>query len=153
MNNVDKQKLKKSNHIFIQSNDPRFNYSFHKEDLIKETEKHPEIINIAQYDYGFIRKPGDDKRLPEFVKYIRTKLPKSSIRVYTNGDFLTIEKYLKLKYAGVDIFEITQHSETPSATGRRVAPDPLPWRSRPWCGASACREDRYLQAGFYSRRP
>ena len=67
MNNVDKQKLKKSNHIFIQSNDPRFNYSFHKEDLIKETEKHPEIINIAQYDYGFIRKPGDDKRLPELI--------------------------------------------------------------------------------------
>lgn len=59
--------LKKSNHIFIQSNDPRFNYAFHNEKTIKDFNKHPEVINISQYDYGFVRKPGDDKNMPELI--------------------------------------------------------------------------------------
>ena len=35
-----KKELQKSKHIYIQSNDPRFNYGFHKEDDIKVTGKH-----------------------------------------------------------------------------------------------------------------
>jgi hypothetical protein len=68
VNNVQlKKQLNKSKHVFIQSNDPRFNYGFHKEDDIKEFNKAPEVINIAQYDYSFVRKPGNDKELPELV--------------------------------------------------------------------------------------
>ena len=62
-----KKELQKAKHIYIQSNDPRFNYGFHKEEDIKEFEKTPEVINIAQYDYGFVRKHGDDKTLPELI--------------------------------------------------------------------------------------
>jgi len=62
-----KKELQKSKHVFIQSNDPRFNYGFHDESAIDNFEKAPEVINLAQYDYSFIRKDGDDKQLPELI--------------------------------------------------------------------------------------
>ena len=67
MNNADKKKLKQSKHIYIQSNDPRFNYGFHQEDDIETFNKTPEVINLAQYDYSFVRNEGDDKNLPELI--------------------------------------------------------------------------------------
>lgn len=71
MNKVElhqvKKELKKSKHVYIQSNDPRFNYGFHKEDDIQEFNKTPEVVNLAQYDYSFIRQDGDDKQLPELI--------------------------------------------------------------------------------------
>ena len=67
MNNVDKKKLKQSKHIYIQSNDPRFNYGFHQEEDIEAFNKNPEVINLAQYDYSFVRSEGDDKNLPELI--------------------------------------------------------------------------------------
>lgn len=66
-NNQLKKELQKSKHVFIQSNDPRFNYGFHKEEDIQEFNKIPEIINLSQYDYSFIRKPGNDNELPELI--------------------------------------------------------------------------------------
>ncbi len=62
-----KKELQKSNHIYIQSNDPRFNYGFHKEKTIKDFEKTPEVINLSQYDYSFIREDDDDRKLPELI--------------------------------------------------------------------------------------
>ena len=67
MNKAGLKELKKSKHIYIQSNDPRFNYGFHKESDIKQFEKTPEVINLAQYDYSFVRDNGDDKQLPELI--------------------------------------------------------------------------------------
>lgn len=71
MNKVElhqvKKELQKSKHVYIQSNDPRFNYGFHKEDDIQEFNKTPEVVNLAQYDYSFIRQDGDDKKLPELI--------------------------------------------------------------------------------------
>ena len=68
MNDIQlKNEIKKSKHVFIQSNDPRFNYGFHKEDDIQKFNKQPEVINLAQYDYSFIRTDGDDKQLPELI--------------------------------------------------------------------------------------
>ena len=68
MNKVQiKKQLQESKHIFIQSNDPRFNYGFHKEDDIQEFQKTPEVINLAQYDYSFVRQDGHDKKLPELI--------------------------------------------------------------------------------------
>ena len=61
------KQLKESKHIYIQSNDPRFNYGFHKEDDIKEFNKTPEVINLAQYDYSFIRQDDDDRKLPDLI--------------------------------------------------------------------------------------
>jgi len=62
-----KKELQKSKHIYIQSNDPRFNYGFHKEEDIEDFQKIPEVINLAQYDYSFVRNDGDDKNLPELI--------------------------------------------------------------------------------------
>ena len=65
-----KKQLEKSKHVYIQSNDPRFNYGFHKEEDIQEFNKQPEVINLAQYDYSFIRTGGDDKQLPELIRHL-----------------------------------------------------------------------------------
>ena len=68
MNKVQmKKELQKSKHVFIQSNDPRFNYGFHKEDDINQFQKTPEVINLAQYDYSFVRKDGSENKLPELI--------------------------------------------------------------------------------------
>ena len=64
---MNAKELQKSKHIYIQSNDPRFNYGFHKEDDIKEFNKQPEVVNLAQYDYSFIRDDSNDKRLPDLI--------------------------------------------------------------------------------------
>tara|TARA_R110000824_G_C14678886_1_gene619997 strand:+ start:9 stop:437 length:429 start_codon:yes stop_codon:yes gene_type:complete len=64
---MNKKELQKSKHIFIQSNDPRFNYGFHRENDIQEFQKQPDIINLAQYDYSFVREPGSDNKLPELI--------------------------------------------------------------------------------------
>ena len=44
-----------------------FNYGFHKEEDIEDFQKIPEVINLAQYDYSFVRNDGDDKNLPELI--------------------------------------------------------------------------------------
>ena len=67
MNKRDLAELKKAKNIFIQSNDPRFNFSFHPEDTIKEFEKQPDIINLAQYDYSFKRDDGGPQELPSLI--------------------------------------------------------------------------------------
>jgi len=68
MNKVEvKKELQKSKHVYIQSNDPRFNYGFHRENDIKEFNKAPEVINLAQYDYSFVREEGSDNKLPDLI--------------------------------------------------------------------------------------
>ncbi len=66
---------------------------------------------ISPHFYG---EPLTDDRLTSFIKHIRHRLPKVQIKLYTNGDLLTVDKYIELKNAGVDIFRISQHSEEPS---------------------------------------
>jgi len=68
MNKVEvKKELQKSKHVYIQSNDPRFNYGFHRENDIKEFNKAPEVINLAQYDYSFVREEGSANKLPDLI--------------------------------------------------------------------------------------
>ena len=67
MNKKDIKELQNSKHIYIQSNDPRFNYGFHREKDIEEFQKQPDIINLAQYDYSFVREDGTDNKLPELI--------------------------------------------------------------------------------------
>jgi radical SAM protein with 4Fe4S-binding SPASM domain len=50
-----------------------------------------------------------DKRLPELVKYTRSNLKNSWIRIYTNGDFLTKPLFDKLVASGVNEFYVTGH--------------------------------------------
>ena len=66
---------------------------------------------LAPHFYG---EPLIDKRLEQFIAYTRKILPSAVIEVYTNGELLTIDRYLALKTAGVDLFRISQHTELPS---------------------------------------
>jgi len=52
-----------------------------------------------------------DKRLETFVAYIRRQFPKSVINLFTNGHYLTIERYHRLLEAGVSFFRISLHQE------------------------------------------
>ena len=67
MNKKDIKELQNSKHVYIQSNDPRFNYGFHREKDIEEFQKQPDIINLAQYDYSFVREDGTDNKMPELI--------------------------------------------------------------------------------------
>ena len=62
-----KNDIKKSRNILIKSNDPRFNFGFHKEDDIDDFHKLPDIITMDQYDYSIKRDNGDESKLPGLV--------------------------------------------------------------------------------------
>ncbi|MHA1381578.1 MAG: radical SAM/SPASM domain-containing protein [Candidatus Helarchaeota archaeon] len=54
----------------------------------------------------FYGEPLLDTRLPNLIRYVRKKIPKVKITIYTNGDFLTIDLFNKLINAGLDYFII-----------------------------------------------
>ena len=49
------------------------------------------------------------KNLAALIKYTREKIPQADIKITTNGDFLSLEKYQELVKAGASKFLITQH--------------------------------------------
>jgi cyclic pyranopterin phosphate synthase len=65
---------------------------------------------VAPYLYG---EPLLDERLPELISYASKKLPKASLFVFTNGDYLTQELCLRLIESGVKEFIVTQHENKP----------------------------------------
>jgi len=58
---------------------------------------------VAPHLYG---EPLLDQRLEKFIEYSKTRLPRAKIHLYTNGETLTVERYLALKYAGTDVFHV-----------------------------------------------
>lgn len=76
---------------------------------------HKIIDELAEIEYNgrispvFYGEPLLDKRIVELMQYVRNKLPKSNIVLFTNGDYLTYTKYSQLVIAGVDKFIVTQH--------------------------------------------
>jgi len=64
--------------------------------------------------YHLYNEPLTDKRLPGFVEYTRLKLPKTTIDIYTNGDYLDYSLYSLLINKGVDRFLIAIHGENAS---------------------------------------
>jgi len=60
------------------------------------------------------------KDLVELMKYTREKLPKVDIKMTTNGDLLTVEKYVELVDVGVNKFLITQHGKEMSDNVKSV---------------------------------
>lgn len=62
---------------------------------------------ILLHRYG---EPLLDERLDKFVRYIKSKCQRARIEIFTNGDFLDYPRFRELVEAGVDYFEITQHS-------------------------------------------
>ncbi len=80
------------------------------------------IDSLAEYDSAysgrisphFYGEPLVDTRLEKFVRYTRQRLPTAQIELFTNGELLTVARYLALKEAGVTSFIVSQHSPEPS---------------------------------------
>lgn len=70
-----------------------------------------EIDYSSLLEFGVYNEPLTDGRLEYFVMDARKKLPKAFIRVITNGDYLTEDKYNSLLKVGLDEFMITQHGD------------------------------------------
>lgn len=69
--------------------------------------------NITPSMYG---EPLLDKRLESFIKYAKSRFPLAHIELFTNGDFLTPERFLALREAGVGQYNISQHTPEMSPT-------------------------------------
>ncbi len=75
-----------------------------------------EINFSGRFSPHFYGEPLLDKRIVRFITYTRNKLPNAFIKLFTNGDLLTYELFLKLLNAGVDVFRIAQHDDQASTT-------------------------------------
>jgi radical SAM protein with 4Fe4S-binding SPASM domain len=60
---------------------------------------------------AFYGEPLTDKRMPNLIRSIKDKLPKSRVIIYSNGTLLTIELYKELVESGIDIISISQHGK------------------------------------------
>jgi radical SAM protein with 4Fe4S-binding SPASM domain len=94
------------------------NYKYPREPALMEEWIFKKIIDeLAEINFHGVlaphlfNEPLLDSRLENFVKYARKKLPEVRIKIFTNGDFLTIKKFRKLLKAGVDEFSVTQYDE------------------------------------------
>ena len=81
--------------------------------IIDSLKKHGFTGRISPHFYG---EPLTDSRLESFLTYIHANLPMATIKLFTNGEMLTVERYLALKHAGVNVFRISQHTQYPSKT-------------------------------------
>ena len=63
---------------------------------------------ISPHLYG---EPMSDPRMANWIKHIRENLPKSRIKIVTNGDFLNKESYREYINSGVNIIYISKHSK------------------------------------------
>jgi len=62
-------------------------------------------LNFSHYGEPLI-----DKNLETKVKKAREKLPKATITIFTNGDYLTLERFENLINSGVNQFRVTNHN-------------------------------------------
>ena len=86
-----KSGIKKCSNILLQSNDPRFNYVFVKDqDNIDEFHDKPTIITLNQYDYSFKKDDGDEKSLP--------KLCPSSLLKSQGQGLESVEEWYRKKF-------------------------------------------------------
>ncbi len=73
--------------------------------------------------FNIYGEPLTDERLEEWLGLARARLPGAKLIVFTNGDLLTVKRFLSLKKAGMDVLSISQHSATlpaPTAAALRA---------------------------------
>jgi len=70
--------------------------------------KYKDHISFAGYGEPLL-----DKKLEEKVEKIKKELG-SFVEIFTNGDFLSYERFKKLIYSGADAFRLSQHDKEPS---------------------------------------
>lgn len=97
---------------------PNYNYETPKlyadENIVYKTIDYLAELNYSGWiSFSFYNEPTLDERLITFIKYANNKIPKATIIIFSNGDFLNIEKAKEYKDAGVDQFIITIHDKNP----------------------------------------
>ena len=75
---------------------------------------------ISPHLYG---EPLSDHRILSWSKFIKEKLPKSRLKIVTNGDFLNKDNFRDFIAAGVDIFYISKHSKQLKKPCRQMLED------------------------------
>jgi MoaA/NifB/PqqE/SkfB family radical SAM enzyme len=71
-----------------------------------------EIGFAGEFHPHLYNEPLLDKRLPQLLQYVRHKLKDCQIVLFTNGLYLTLEKYLELESVGVNKICATRHLPT-----------------------------------------
>lgn len=97
---------------------PNYNYETPKlyadENIVYKAIDYLAELNYSGWiNFSFYNEPTLDERLITFIKYANNKIPKATIMIFSNGDFLNIEKAKEYKDAGVDQFIITIHDKNP----------------------------------------
>lgn len=75
------------------------------------------VAELAAMNFGgrlslhFYGEPLLDRRLPEWVRALREKLPRAYLHLSTNGDLLTEELFLTLVRSGMEMFCITNYDD------------------------------------------
>lgn len=95
---------------------PNYNYETPKlyadENIVYKTVDYLAELNYSGWiSFSFYNEPTLDERLTTFIKYANNKIPKATIMIFSNGDFLNIEKAKEYKDAGADQFIITIHDK------------------------------------------
>jgi hypothetical protein len=70
--------------------------------------------------FNLYGEPLADDRLDAWMSLASTSLPKARMVVFTNGDLLTVERFLSLKKAGLGVMVLSQHSPELSPALRGV---------------------------------
>jgi GTP 3',8-cyclase len=98
--NVDYERFGEDDHFLM------------KEEVFKKLISQLKDLNfqglISPHLYG---EPMSDPRMPSWIKHIREELPRSRIKIVTNGDYLNVENFEIFKNSGVNIFFISKHSK------------------------------------------
>ncbi len=63
----------------------------------------------GRISYDFYNEPMLCSKLLEFVAIARKELPETTIELYSNGTFLSVEKFRELIFAGISKFIVTKH--------------------------------------------
>jgi MoaA/NifB/PqqE/SkfB family radical SAM enzyme len=65
------------------------------------------IPQLSSWAFSALGEPLLDKYLDERIKYVKTIRPEWEVEMYTNGVFLTPERYESLKAAGLDYLSVS----------------------------------------------
>lgn len=72
---------------------------------------------LSPHFYG---EPLSDARLEKFIRYTKKSLPQCTVKLFTNGDLLTFERFESLRDSGVDIVRISNHDRILNETVSRL---------------------------------
>lgn len=64
----------------------------------------------GRISYHFYNEPLLRKDIANLIQAVKEQLPLANQTLFTNGDFLTEDKYQELIDAGIDFFQVTSHS-------------------------------------------